>query len=214
MRMAAVSDDRAIPDDPNSTDANPLLPTELLASTELLKGLTAAQIGELGSVCDERRFSPGELILREGEPDPFVYVLADGRAQLTKTTSAGGDQIRMGELRPGDVLGELKIVDPQPSSASVVAITPVTAVAIDLDAFAGSAALVEARATVLANIGKILAARLRARTSQGADAMQRELEEGRARLCGTLHRLDVRDVGHLSARSLSARRAVGNGAPE
>jgi CRP/FNR family cyclic AMP-dependent transcriptional regulator len=180
VRTADGSSDSVVPLDPGSTGVRPL-PADLLASTDLLKGLTTAQVGELGLVCSERRFAPGELILREGEPDPFVYVLVGGRAQLSKSTSLGSDQMRMGELRSGDVLGELKIVDPQPSSASVVAITPVTAVAIDLDAFAGSAALVEARATVLANIGKILAARLRARTSQGADAMQRELEESRAR---------------------------------
>jgi CRP-like cAMP-binding protein/membrane protease YdiL (CAAX protease family) len=180
LRTAAVNSDSPLPQDSSSADGRPL-PTDLLASTELLKGLTTAQVGELGSVCSERRFAPGELILREGEPDPFVYVLANGRAQLSKNTSLGSDQIQMGELRPGDVLGELKIVDPQPSSASVVAITAVTAVAIDLDAFAGSAALAEARATVLANIGRILAERLRTRTSQGADAMQHELEESRAR---------------------------------
>jgi len=181
LRTAVVNSDNPLPQDSSSANGR-LPPIDLLASTKLLKGLTTAQVGELGSVCSERRFAPGELILREGEPDPFVYVLTNGRAQLSKNTSLGSDQMQMDELRPGDVLGELKIVDPQPSSASVVAITPVTAVAIDLDAFAGSAALVEARATVLANIGKILAARLRARTSQGADAMQRELEESRARV--------------------------------
>ena len=153
----------------------------MLASTDLLKGLTAADVAELTSVCRERHFATGELILREGDHDPFLYILVDGLAQLTKSTSFGDDQIKMGELRPGDVLGELKIVDPQPSSASVLAVTEVTAVAIDLDAFANSAPLTAIRATVLGNIGTILAARLRARTSQGADAMERELEASRAR---------------------------------
>lgn len=180
MGTVVVNSDRTIPEQSYSPAVRPLA-TGLLASTELLKGLTAAQVAELSSVCCERRFAPGELILREGEPDPFVYVLVEGRAQLSKHTSFGSNQIRMGELQSGDVLGELKIVDPQPSSASIEAITPVTAVAIDLDAFAGSAALAEVRATVLGNIGKILAERLRARTGQGADALQRELEESRAR---------------------------------
>lgn len=181
MSAAAVTGD----DDALSQEAELARPTpfaaDLLASTELLKGLTSAQISQLRSVCRERHFASGELILREGEPDPFVYVLVDGRAQLTKSTSAGDDQMILGELAPGDVLGELKIVDPQPSSASVAAITPVTAVAVDLEAFAGAAELADARVTVLANIGKILAERLRVRTSQGADAMQHELDESRAR---------------------------------
>ena len=48
--------------------------------------------------------------------------------------------MRMGEIGSGDVLGELKIVDPQPSSASIVAVTEVIAIAIDLDGFAQSGA--------------------------------------------------------------------------
>ena len=80
------------------------------------------------------------------------------------------------------MLGELQIVDPQPSSASVVAVTQVTALAMNLDTFAGSPALTAVRATLLRNVGRILAAKLRATTGDGADAMQRELEESRARV--------------------------------
>jgi CRP-like cAMP-binding protein len=146
-----------------------------------MKGLTAAEVAGLAAVCRQRSFAPGEFILREGDSDPFVYILADGLAQLTKNTSFGEDQIPLAELSAGEVLGELKIVDPQPSSASVVAATQVTAVAIDIEAFLGSVALAAARAKVIGNIGKILASRLRARTSQGADAVERELEANRAR---------------------------------
>ena len=181
MGTTVAGSGRTLTEEARSDGVKPALLTNLLASTELMKGLTVAQVAALGSVCREQRFAPGELILREGEPDHFVYVLLDGLAQLTKNTSVGSDQVRMGELRSGDVLGELKIVDPQPSSASVVAVTRVTAVAIDLDAFAHSPALADARATVLGNVGKVLAERLRARTIQGADSIQHELEEGRAR---------------------------------
>lgn len=153
----------------------------LLSSTELTKDLTADQAAELASICQERRFRPGAFILREGDFDRFVYILVDGLARLLKKTSLGNEQIAMGELRPGDVLGELKIVDPQPSSASVSAVTQVTAAAIDLDTLAHSPALIATRATVLRNVGRILATRLRTRTNESADAIKRELEASRAR---------------------------------
>jgi len=154
---------------------------KLLETTALFEGVTADQLIALSSVCWERRYAPNQLILREGAPDPFVYVIVDGRAQVTKKTSTGGDPMRMGEIGSGDVLGELKIVDPQPSSASIVAVTEVIAIAIDLDGFAQSGALAAIRATVVSNVGRILAERLRASTGRGADAMQRELDESRAR---------------------------------
>jgi CRP-like cAMP-binding protein len=158
-----------------------LLHQDVLESAAVLKGLTAGQMAELEPVCSERHYAAGEFILREGDPDPTLYVLVDGRAQLTKSTSFSGDRVRMIEFAAGDVLGELKIVDPQPNSASVVAVTDLTAVAIDLVGFADSAALTDVRAVVVGNVGQILARRLRATTSQGADALQRELEESRAR---------------------------------
>lgn len=165
----------------SKAEVTPPLLGELLLSTELMRGLTAAQVAEFASVCQQRRFAPGESILREGDDDSFVYIIVDGLAQLTKSTSSRDGQTIMGELHSGDVLGELKIVDPQPSSASVLAVTQVTAVAIDLDAFASSTALATTRAAVLGNVGKILAARLRATTGQGADAIERELWATKAR---------------------------------
>src|ERR1700683_1666011 len=112
---------------------------------------------ELRFHCHELRFSPGELILCEAAIDPFIYVLSCGIAHVTKTTSIGGAEMTIAELGPGDVLGELKIVDPQPSSASVRAVTPVTALALDLNTFARESALADARAIMLGNVGKILA---------------------------------------------------------
>jgi CRP-like cAMP-binding protein len=158
----------------------PKLSRMLREQSTLFADVTQAQMAELRSVCEERRFDTGAFILREGDEDPFIYVLIEGVAQIIKTTSLG-EQMHMAELRSGDVLGELKIVDPQPSSASVLAVTEVTALVMDLETFADSPVLTAARATLLRNVGRILAAKLRATTSEGADALQRELDESRAR---------------------------------
>lgn len=151
-------------------------------SSTLLRGLTPAQVDRLAGLWQERRYEPGEHLLREGEPDAFVYVLLEGRAALVKATSLGTEPSRIGELRIGDTFGEVKIVDRQPSSASVVAVTRVTAVAIDLDVFDRHEGLSEARATVWRNVGQILAERLRRTSITGADAIQRELTESQARV--------------------------------
>jgi CRP-like cAMP-binding protein len=180
VRTGVIGGDGINTEGTSTVEITPLL-ADLLLSTELMKGLTANQVAEFTSVCRQRRFARGELILREGDHDSFVYVMVDGLAQFTKNTSFGDGQTIMGELHSGDVLGELKIVDPQPSSASVLAVTEVTAIAIDLDAFASSAILGTTRAAVLANVGKILATRLRATTGQGAAAIERELEATKAR---------------------------------
>lgn len=154
---------------------------DVLASTKLLAGLTENQLKELGAVSKQRRYAPGEFILFEQDTDHTLYVIVEGVAQLAKQTSFNENQVRMLEFRAGDVLGELKVVDPQPNSASVIALTQVVAVAIDLEAFASSAALATVRSLVIENVGRILAERLRSTTRQSADALQRELQESRAR---------------------------------
>jgi len=154
---------------------------EILQSSRLLQGLTPAQVDSIAAIWEERVYAPGEFVLREGEPDRFVYVLLDGRAELIKNTSLGTSPSRIGELRVGDTFGEVKIVDRQPSSASVVAATGVTVAAIDLDIFDRHELLAEARATVWRNVGQILAERLRRTSITGADAIHRELAESEAR---------------------------------
>ena len=154
---------------------------DILLSSALLRGLTADQIDSLAAIWEQRVYEPGQVILREGERDDFVYVLLEGRAELVKASSLEARPSRIGELRAGDTFGEVKVVDRQPSSASVVAVTPVDVVAIDLDVFDRSGALAEARATVWRNVGQILAERLRRTSLTGADAIQRELAESEAR---------------------------------
>ena len=155
---------------------------DVLASAGLFSGLSPGQLADLMGVCQERQYGPGEFILREGSTDPAVYIIADGRAELVKRSTLGEEQLRVGEIRRGDVVGELQIVDPKPSSASVRALTAVTAVSIALDALARAPGLAEARATVLLNAGRILAQRLRETTGHEADAQFRELAESRARV--------------------------------
>jgi CRP-like cAMP-binding protein len=187
MRSGAVStsitgDDRLDIETPKPADAETPLARILQEQSPLFEDITPAQMVELRSVSREQRFEPGEHIFREGAEDPYVYVLIEGLAEVTKNTSIGGEQMRVAQLGRGDVLGELKIVDPQPSSATVVAVTQVTAFVMDLDVFAEAPGLAEVRATLLRNVGRVLAEKLRTTTGGSADAMQRELEESRARV--------------------------------
>lgn len=162
-------------------DLIPAQHRELLESSRLLRGLSSAQLACIAAAWEERVYEPGEYLLREGERDGFVHVLVEGRAVLVKESSLGTAPSRIGELQVGDTFGELKIIDPRPSTASVVAATAVTAVAIDLEVFDRQEELGDARAIIWRNVGQILAERLQRTSITGADAIQRELAESEAR---------------------------------
>ena len=93
--------------------------------------------------------SEQDLVKQVAEVIPVIIDYErQARAFLVKESSLGTAPSRIGELQVGDTFGELKIVDPRPSTASVVAATAVTAVAIDLEVFDRQDALGDARATI------------------------------------------------------------------
>lgn len=71
------------------------------------------------------RVEPGKPLFREGEVGHLMYVLTSGRAEVIVNNRV------VETLLPGNVVGELGIVSPEPRSASVFAIEACEFVAVD-----------------------------------------------------------------------------------
>ncbi|MCH8820464.1 MAG: cyclic nucleotide-binding domain-containing protein, partial [Acidobacteria bacterium] len=69
----------------------------------------------------------GEVLIQSGEPNQFLYLLVSGRLkiQLTLETDA------IAVLEPGEVVGELSLIDGQLTSAYVVAETDSSLLVMD-----------------------------------------------------------------------------------
>lgn len=78
-----------------------------------------------------RRWEPGELIVREGDPGGTAYILTAGRCVVFKTIE--GRRVPLRELGPGDVFGETAVLTERPRSASVEALELVTAYELTRD---------------------------------------------------------------------------------
>jgi CRP-like cAMP-binding protein len=77
----------------------------------------------------ERRFAPGERLLHEGSPGESVLLLRSGRVKATRTTGEGREVV-LGFRGPGDLVGELSVIDGRARSSSVTALEPVEALAV------------------------------------------------------------------------------------
>ncbi|HWA15119.1 MAG TPA: peptidase domain-containing ABC transporter [Gemmatimonadales bacterium] len=75
-------------------------------------------------------FAFGQEIVREGEPSDALYVLVSGRARVIKRSDSG-DEISLGNLRPGDLFGEDDIFHPGVRPATVRASSAVEALRLD-----------------------------------------------------------------------------------
>jgi CRP/FNR family cyclic AMP-dependent transcriptional regulator len=73
--------------------------------------------------------SAGSTLYSEGDPPGLMHVLIVGEARIT----LGGDEIE--RLRPGDVVGEMSLIDDQPHSVAVEAITDCEFACVDEDRF-------------------------------------------------------------------------------
>ena len=81
--------------------------------SSFLAGLGRDDVDALFAAGARRIFASGELLCREGESGAAILVLLSGYVKLTKTALSGRET--MLELRgPGDVLGEMSVVDGAP----------------------------------------------------------------------------------------------------
>ncbi len=73
-------------------------------------------------------FAADTTIVREGDTADAIYVLVDGDAEVVRNEN--GQQVHVRGLRTGDVFGEVAVFANRPRTATVKALTDVTAVRI------------------------------------------------------------------------------------
>ncbi|MDJ0894648.1 MAG: HlyD family type I secretion periplasmic adaptor subunit [Alphaproteobacteria bacterium] len=84
-------------------------------------------------VSSDRTLAAGEVIFREGDPSDCAYVVVEGSVTISKDMESG--PVALTELAPGDVFGELGLLDGSPRSATATAKGPVTLRRIEREAF-------------------------------------------------------------------------------
>lgn len=77
-------------------------------------------------------FPAGAALLREGEAASALFIIESGKAVVERGDAPG---IVLAELGRGDFCGEMSILQEQPHAASVVALTAVRALRIEVAAF-------------------------------------------------------------------------------
>lgn len=82
--------------------------------------LSQMEINFLSSLSQEKRYQPGEVLFREGEPGDRMYVILEGRVMISKYIPGAGEEA-LAFLERGDFFGEMALIDDQPRSADAKA---------------------------------------------------------------------------------------------
>lgn len=99
---------------------------QIVGRSHLFKSLDDAGRQHLLESGFVMRFDPGDVILREGDRGETMYLVTEGTVRVE--TQAPNGTLQLAELGRGACVGEVSVLTGSPRTATVTAITPVTAV--------------------------------------------------------------------------------------
>jgi HD-GYP domain-containing protein (c-di-GMP phosphodiesterase class II) len=102
---------------------------EQLQQVDLLSELPVASLSELAAGATMERFEPGHVLFRQGDTGDKLYLVTVGIIKIVLTRPDGSDLVLETE-RPGDVFGELAVLNRTPRLASAIAIDRSETIAI------------------------------------------------------------------------------------
>jgi CRP/FNR family transcriptional regulator, cyclic AMP receptor protein len=103
--------------------------TEILRQVPLFSGLADDELAAVAGVAALERFDADETVFREGETSSTCYVISSGHACALRE-HADGRVITLARFGPGDIFGELAMLDDQRRSATIKALDELEAIAI------------------------------------------------------------------------------------
>lgn len=125
---------------------------DALKGVGLFSACSDRELKFVAAVTDRVDVEPGSVLIEEGSAGHDLWIIADGTAtvsQRRRTVRTAG---------PGDVLGELSLLDGEPRSATVTAKTPVIAYVVNARSFRS---MVKEAPSVALKIMQSMATRLR-----------------------------------------------------
>ena len=100
-----------------------------LMTIPALKNFETKSLQKLLRLSKIREYEDGEVIIREGDFDPWLYFLLSGKIRISK------EGMEIGSLdKEGEIFGEMRIIDSMSRSASVYAVGQTMCLALDTSA--------------------------------------------------------------------------------
>jgi serine phosphatase RsbU (regulator of sigma subunit) len=104
----------------------------------------------------------GHVVFEQGAAGEMLYVVKSGYLQVTQHLGPDVEYV-LGQMGPGEIFGEMSVLEERPRSARVVASTPVELLGMSRQTFD---CLIEQHPAVVVQLLKTIGARLRQRNEQ------------------------------------------------
>jgi PAS domain S-box-containing protein len=94
---------------------------ELMKKATVFSSLSSQNLRKLASVFIERKYPSGAYIFREGDVGESVMLIKSGIVKIVKRGSSGEDDIHLADRGPGEIFGEMALIEDSPRFADAVA---------------------------------------------------------------------------------------------
>lgn len=107
---------------------------EKLQESQIFNNVDADDLKALIDIMEKREYPAGTVMMRRGELGDSMVEIIEGHIRIFTEDSAG-NEVTLVVRGPGEVVGELSLIDDQPRSASVAAETDLKVLELKRTAF-------------------------------------------------------------------------------
>ena len=129
----------------------------VLTRNYLFRELPEAALSRIASLALRRVYEKGAIIFSQGDAGDALYGVASGRVRIS-ATGAGGQEVFLSIMEPGDTFGEIAVMDGLPRTAGATALDQATLIQIKRPDFL---ALLEREPALAIHLLRLLCTRLR-----------------------------------------------------
>jgi CRP-like cAMP-binding protein len=101
----------------------PHITADMLAENRLFEGLSAEALTRLAAELPTESALPGQVLMTQDAEESHMFVVLQGELEVLHRGAADRD-VTVAMLGPGDWVGEMAVLEVQPRSASVRALSP------------------------------------------------------------------------------------------
>ena len=107
---------------------------EALLASPFFAHMKPTEIDELIASATDRRAARGTLIFSKGDPGTFMLAVLNGHIRVG-ATSLDGREVTLNVIGPGEIVGEIALLDGKPRSATAIAVDDTAMMVIERHVF-------------------------------------------------------------------------------
>ena len=95
----------------------------IILTSEIFSRIPPSNVQRIRDLMEPVHVKAGDVIIQQGGPGDFYYVIRSGRCKVTKQTSPGEPPVELAELKSGDTFGEESLISESRRNATVTMVT-------------------------------------------------------------------------------------------